>query len=299
MVDRELLQWLHENSIIDKRKVLWWQLGFEGRRIFSEEEFNAGLKRETYEVTFKLESGPVSPYQFSCDVWIRDEVPILRKDTEIRGRQVPVFVTVKPMSHPSHGGHGGGWWDLNCARTPPDSHPLGFYLSPHIRGVVIDQTPEFLFWSPFTWGVDEGYETWKQTLPNEKFPLILSPVGLSKFHKNLIKRSWPRGKRPQIKAKSLDLETRGIQVVPFYEFDPTKNHVMAYPARLFEDRLDVPVIVAGDAEIRRPQILGAGYINVTGLRKTDPPFVDYWPLDNSMEKRAKRSLISRLGRFHN
>jgi hypothetical protein len=43
MVNTTLLRELHNEEIIDRRCLYWWQLGYEGRRLFTEQEFKEGL----------------------------------------------------------------------------------------------------------------------------------------------------------------------------------------------------------------------------------------------------------------
>jgi hypothetical protein len=49
-VDFKTLARLDKVKFIDKRHVIWWQLGFEGRRIISESEFDQTVKTITYPV---------------------------------------------------------------------------------------------------------------------------------------------------------------------------------------------------------------------------------------------------------
>ena len=54
MIDTKIITKLNYMRIIDKNTVLWWELGFEGRRIYSEEEFNKGLEEITLDAGLDL-----------------------------------------------------------------------------------------------------------------------------------------------------------------------------------------------------------------------------------------------------
>jgi hypothetical protein len=113
MIDRGLLRKLHEQKIIDKKEIMWWQLGFEGRRIFSEAEFLEGSREVSYPVKYTSRRVVRDvPKKETYSVWTRDDVPILLRNVDIGGESVPCFLTVKPMSHYDSGGTGGELWNM-------------------------------------------------------------------------------------------------------------------------------------------------------------------------------------------
>src|SRR3989344_5967495 len=147
MIDKKLLDKLHNSKIIDRRQVLWWQIGYEGRRLFSKEEFDENLKNVSYETYVLRNAKPVinkdgiKTKNINYKVWTKDEVPILLEDISLDGELIPSFASVKPMSHPN--GAGNGWRSLSGFSQ--SQLPLSAYHSPHIRGVVIELTDDFLF----------------------------------------------------------------------------------------------------------------------------------------------------------
>lgn len=286
MVDQGLLQKLHDEGVIDKRHVLWWQLGYEGRRVLSEDEFSEGLTRVSYEVSFDWTRRPVSPHEESFDLWTRDEVPILTRKVELCGESADCFVSVKPMSHPDTGGD--GWRSLEVHKEFGFS-PTAFH-SPHIRGLVLEQTPDFLFWHPFIVGGEpEYYGTYRLVLKDLDLPVLICPIHPTKFYRNLIKGAWNKGKRPQKKPNEFDTRGEGFELVPYHEFDYRRNHLTVYPVSVFDGRLDLPGIILGGRN-SGPSILGVGQVEFRDN------FVQYWELSHVQHRNAKSSLIKRLGR---
>lgn len=289
-----MLDKLQENEMIDKRNVLWWQLGFEGRKVISEEEFERNLRTVEYGMIDE-ETGEKIPT--TCRVWPDRDVPIVIRRTRITGVEVDGLVTINPMSHVGAGYT--GWRELQDSRTIGDEIPI--YRNPHFRGVVIDQTPEFVFWTPFTPG---GFELTYSTefLHSTKgYPdLMLSPVASGKFYRNLIARAQrSRGGRLRGKKVEINLREEGLTLVPYYEFDHSKDHVMVYPGSIFPETLDLPLIVRGNSKTKRPSIVGVGYPHNArfdlGLDQ-DQYSIVYRRIGGDQEKSAKNSLIRRLGR---
>jgi hypothetical protein len=284
-INQDLLQRLHQNKIINQEFVLWWQLGFEGRRVFSEEEFEEGLEEVSYRVEYPDTEDPnFEPHVKTYQIWNRDEVPIVLKNINLFGEEISCFISVKPLSHDDGGGD--GWHSLKCCKE--FGSPLSVYHSPHIRGLAIQETDDFLFWHPFLSGDSSSYQTsvFRRYEDEGKLPILLSPINPSKFCYNLIKNVW-QGKRSQKKAKELTLKHSNHRFVPYYNFDHAKDHITIYPAQIFKGKLDLPVIVVGSKETQMPSILGTGYASSEGGH--------FWELNSPLYERARDSLIKRLG----
>lgn len=303
MVDLELLTRLEEKKLIKKQDIIWWQFGFEGRKIISEDEFNRTLQTVSYSCLKKwIKHGETFEKEVrEFKVWPRNDVPVVIKKVKLGGEEIDAFVTINPMSH--YGGSNTGWEDLKYYTSSDCEFPLPLpvYRTPHIRGVVTGRTREFLFWSPILNGQPELiYSTVALRAKDGGLPLLLSPIRTSKFYKNLIYHVWHGGKRTQKNAIELRIEEQGLQFVPYYAFDFTKEHVMVYPASVFQGKLDLPVIVRGNSSTGMPSILGVGYIFDRGDEYHESErgmhVARYWELAHSQERRAKNSLISRLGR---
>jgi hypothetical protein len=278
MVDKKLIDRLDEDGLIDKRHVLWWQLGFEGRRIMSEEEFNSGLKEVTHEyITPNDGIG-----KETLNVWTKNNVPILLRDIKFReDLEIPCFISVKPMSH-------GGGRDLEFKL------PISLYSRPHIRGIVIEATDEFLFWYPLIFNrAPIYYETTKFTFNDPSIPpALICPIHPSKFYKNLIKNGWAHGRRCQKRAKRI-ICNESQQIVPYYEFNPKKTNLTVYPSPIFEGELDFPIILTGDPS-GIPKIIGTGYFDFSEYRRGSGG-ANYWELDKEKERKVRKVLIRRLG----
>ncbi|MAG02051.1 hypothetical protein CMI42_01835 [Candidatus Pacearchaeota archaeon] len=288
-VDKDLINDLDDISMIDKKVVLWWQLGYEGRRIYQEGEFNNSLKEVNYDcissMTERAYKGE-EPINRKFDIWPEDNVPILIREAILDECKVPCFVSVKPMSH----GNGDGWRELNARKS--SKFPLSIYYSPHIRGVVLDKTDEFLFWTPLLFGRENVYyQSIAYKSKDEDMTCLVNPISPDKFYKNLITGGWSGGMRSQKKAIEFDYKKEGFEVVPYYDFDFRKNQIMIYPSQIFEGKLDLPIVIRGDE--KGPEILGVGYCNP--LNKIDA--ICYWELDLGVKRRVKKTLIERLGRI--
>lgn len=292
---------LDEPKFIDKRHLLWWQLGFEGRRIVTEEEFKQGLKEVTYpcvsvtvaDFEAAEESGKAPPLkERTFRVWMPEFIPILlRTKRDDQGRETTFFVTVKPISQ-----------EVLWTKDPEEvirifkevNLPLSANLEPHARGVAVEVTNDFVFWHSILMGyLPQIYgHTRMLNDPDLGVPILLDPVNPERFYKNLIDGSWSKGKRPQKQPESIDLLETGFELVPYYEFDPKKNQIMIYPTSVFPGRLDLPAVVRGDEKTGIPVILGAGfplfYIET-------PVAVLYWEFSDWQKRAAKESLIERLG----
>jgi hypothetical protein len=235
MVNKDLVQKLHDKGIIDKRNVYWWQIGFEGRRIFTDEEFQNGLVNISWmpelirnhrddNLDFSREDYEKAPK--SVSVWVKHDVPILLKDVSIDDHVVPCFVTVKPLSHDRREGWRDLTWDME------NKYPMNWvskFHQPHIRGMVLEQTDRILFWSPLLMGtIPMSYHTRGMQLGN--YFAIIDPVYPSDFYKNLIKGQWSFGRRAQKSAATFNCLENGYHIVPYFEFDKGEKHVTVYPA---------------------------------------------------------------------
>jgi len=324
MLDKQLVDRLHQENIINKNSVLWWQLGFEGRRVYSEKEFSKNLRTVKYQ-TLTTEALTRLDEEFTLpkpedfqeeiiNIWVEDEVPILLRNLSLAGFDLPVFTTVKPMSHKPR-----GWRSLRCSIE--SELPGMVYEQPHIRGIVIDLTEEFLFFYPFLLGErHEYYSSRMFRLNSTDVPIIIDPIHPTKFHTNLIEKEW-KGKRAQKKPSCFDLKIGGYKLVPFFEFDVNRLHTTIYPLPVFQgnlqklvedlikkdsrwahpsaekflrdyhpekirERLDLPVVIASSGN-GNVELLGAGYAY------SDQAF--YWPFDKPKHDLAAKALKLRLG----
>ena len=128
MIDKNLLNRLEQEGLIDQRFLLWWQLGYEGRRVFSEEEFEKRLTNISYEARGVFE-GDSEVKQRDFRFWSDDNVPILIKQVDSqRFMGAPVFISVKPILHHNPMITIAQFWrGLNSAY---DSEPLPFFDPP-------------------------------------------------------------------------------------------------------------------------------------------------------------------------
>lgn len=274
MNNKGTIQKLHDKGIIDKKYLFWWQLGFEGRRVFSEEEFESNLVDRTWDVYVKFNPEEKSRKNFR--LWKGDDVPILIKNINIEGLEVSCFVSIKPVSH----------WpttDINEERE----FSVGVYEQPHIRGLVAHLDDKFLFWYPFAFGTEnQRYSTRAILLKDTQMPIIIWPVCADNFYRNLIGINH-RGKRAQTKASVFDYNKEGFEIVPYFDFDLSKNHIMLYPVSIQDDRLSSPVLVKTNNS--RPEILGVGYPDI------GQNVLKYWHLNAKEIKRAKNDLMRAFG----
>lgn len=293
----KVLARLDETKIIDKRHVLWWQLGFEGRRIMTEREFERNLMTITY-TCWSGNARDMQRRKRSFRVWKGNDVPIMLKKVRMGGQDVECFFSIKPLSHEWPGGP-----EAALATQMSSEWPVSHNNRPHIRGVNIGHNDEFLFWYPLLLGTRPGrYDSFAFRLKTGEVALLWA-VHPDRFYDNLVKNGWPGGKRAQRKPLSLPLTKNGLRIVPFYEFDPGQPEVMVYPARIWgEDHrksLDVPAIIKGNPQTGQPEVLGAGSLSFgrefkEGDRTEE---ASYWEFADSQRKLAVRSLIERLGRI--
>ncbi len=291
MVNKKLLQKLNEKRIINKKQVLWWQLGFEGRKVYNEEDFNQNLKTISYEIQIRnWETGEITyEGEKEYQVWTKDEVPILLRNINLFGLDIPCFITVKPMSHLDGGGD--GWHSLKGCKE--FKFPFSEFHQPHIRGVVIEETKDFLFWNSFLLGrISDWYQS-SVFIPKDKnVPhIMIDPINPLKFYKNLIEGGWSHERRPQKRPKKFE-NKNPFNIVPYYEFRKDQHCLTLYPAPLFKRKLDFPIIIKNIPR-KIPKILGTGYIDI-GINSEE---VFYWEIDTQQERTARKSLINRLGKI--
>ena len=310
MVDAGLLARLDEKHVINRRSVMWWQLGFEGRKVISEAEFASTLQTVSYPCKSALYDGAGHRYveTRSFRVWPRDDVPIVLRQVRIGEETFDGFVTVCPMSHRPGGRT--GWEDLDFNQQASQG-PMSIYRTPHIRGVVVEKTPEFLFWSPVTFSHKSEATYFTRCFMLGDTPCLISPIDTSKFCRTLIQNVWHKGTRPQKKPAEMNSKSDGFDFVPYYEFDPAKNHVTIYPGVAFPGRFDLPIVIRGNPSSGRPSIVGVGYVRNHEYEFSDDMqvycrssndekgaySVFYWELDKRQERAARNSLIARLGRL--
>ncbi len=293
---------LDEARYIDKRQVLWWQFGFEGRRIMTEQEFGKNLMTLTY-ACWSGNARDMQRRKRSFKIWKGDDVPIMIKKVKMLGLEVECFFSIKPLTHewPWEGGLGGA-----IKHQIATEWPVMIYNQPHIRGVKISSDEGFLFWYPLLLGTRPGrFDSLGFRFKTGELALLWA-IHPDHFYDNLVKAGWPGGKRAQRKPISMSLAENGLRIVPFYEFDPKQDHIMIYPGRIWGDnrqKLDVPVIVRGHQETGQLEILGAGSLYFGNLFRDVGDAEDrtegasYWKFANSQTKLAARSLIERLGRI--
>lgn len=318
MLNKSLIDRLHDAKIINRNSVLWWQLGFEGRKVYTGKEFSENLRGVKYQA-FNPAGKKSEYYEETLNIWVENDVPILLGDITLADFNIPVFTTVKPMSHsPS------GWGNLRSAIELewPATHTGMIYEQPHIRGVVIDLTDDFLFFYPFLMGDrHRHYETKFFHLNNEDVSIVVDPIHPTKFYKNLIEREW-KGRRCQRKPSCLDLAINDLEFVPFFEFDVNKPHTSIYPLPVFEgnlkklvddmiqknpkwDRQEVEFFLRRyhPEKIKKPKLdlpiilsnTGNGKVNLLGAGYSFSDQVFYWPLDERKYNIASQGLKDRLG----
>jgi hypothetical protein len=283
MVDRVLLDRLEKEKIIDRRYVFWWQLGFEGRRIISEEEFNAGLTTvnwDVYDLNEDLERGMVRKNR-EYRVWTGRDVPILIKTINISGIDISCFITIKPTSH---------WPPVNLNAKEHIFGP-GVYETPHIRGIVAETTDRHIFWYPFYVEDKNEYESLSLRFKNLDYVIIPSPVGINTFYRKFAEGFRRRGKRGQQKATFVEYKRRGFSAVPYFDFDPAQMHITFYPVSFSPHWLDAPVLIA--SQNTGPKIIGVGYPGVSD--RYDFEYIGYWKLNDRERRTAKEVLDTRLG----
>jgi len=293
MIDIELLHEADKRCIINRKHVLWWQLGFEGRRIYSDEEFDKNLEEISYDVEKgfydkNAEKGDLIKKTFK--VWTKDDVPILIKDVNIGGLNLPCFVSVKPMSHSD--GAGDGWRSLKINKSY--NFPTSAFHEPHVRGIIIDTTKDFLFWYPISLGREPSYYGGAIAFrpKGEKMICLVNPVHPKRFYENLIRDQWSHGRRHNKKGEEFNCKKNNFEIVPYYEFNLEKQQVMVYPAPVGKHKLDFPVIIKSNPSLKKPEILGIGYL---GDYLFD--YAVYWNINEEKQRQVKKSLIERLGKI--
>jgi hypothetical protein len=203
---------------------------------------------------------------------------------------IPFFISVKPLSHEYRSVEG----TIKSFEKDGDyGLPPSEYLRPHIRGIAAHVSERFLFWYPIKesseWNV---YET-STVRGFDGMSIMLRPISNHKFCANILKDSWSHGRRRQKKAKKFDCRKEGYKIVPFFEFDPVKHHVMVYPVSLTKKPLDLPVIVKSNPP-HPPQALGVGYYYVNmdkyGNQEKGTNLVFYWDIDKRMQRIARDTL---------
>ena len=220
-------------------------------------------------------------------------MPIVIKPVEIReGVTVDCFYSIKPVSHERR--------DLTLNQFMKDSayfkFPISVNLEPHIRGVVLDITPEFLFWHPIRSNmVENHYDTGAFRFHCNNDLALISAVHPMSFYKNLIERVW-KGKRCQRKATYIDSREMPFTIVPYHEFNPAQPQVTVYPASVFPGKLNLPCILRGNEFTGVPQILGAGYFYYP-RPDSNHSSAYYWPFSHEQHRNARDSLIARLGKI--
>jgi len=287
-MDKDLFTWLENEGLIDQRFVLWWQKGFEGRRVYSGEEFDNTLMQVNYEAKYSTEEGKSKelldkPKEKTLYVWPKEDVPILLREYSLKGRKIPVFISIKPMSHDRDDG-----WEILKYFCREAGLPFSEYHQPHIRGIVIEDTSDFLFWFPI--GNSPMHYSAIGTRDLFDNQDLYCPIHPSKFYENLVRYQWTKGKRPQRKALEFDCEKEGYKIVPYYDFNINSDHLTIYPALVLEKRLDMPIIIKGNKKTGKPEILGTGSFNFENQESAL-----YWELDGGKQKIARKSLIERLG----
>jgi hypothetical protein len=279
MIEQKVLQHLHNAGVIDKREIVWWQLGYEGRRILSEEEFSAGLKEVRVNIAYRCDGKRIEPRREIFRMWMPDTVPILLRSHEFDGMEMPFFISVKPVSHEfpkDPESYMRGLEEDGDYRLPPSQ-----YLLPHIRGVAAHANERFLFWYPIKTGEDRSMT---EVRGFDGMNIILEAIDSWKFCSNIIKDFWKVKRRKHNRAKKFETEKEGYEIVPFFGFDPSKKHLMVYPVQLRKRGLDAPVIVKSNPP-HPPQALGVGYYYA---RKGCPAY--YYPIDKSMQKTVRDTL---------
>ncbi len=287
-INLEVLYRLGASNVIDKRHVIWWQLGHEGRKIITEDEFNEGLTRITYKCHQDHNFNTTEKRTF--DFWRGNYVPIVIKEVDLLGLKIKSLLTIKPVT------------DMAIEMAIELQYPLDENTHPHIRGIVIESTRDFLFWYPIMYG-NPSYYSGAVTfmIGNDKVGFI-SPVHPTQFYQNQMRMGWSGGRRAQKRAKTVEFGCYAVsgevaKIVPYYEFDSSRNVVMVYPAKANGD-FALPLIVRGNPKTCMPLIIGAGYLLFGGeKRREQGEAAGYWELSDAQMKKAKSALIESFGRL--
>src|SRR3989344_4780759 len=106
MIDKNLVNYLTEQRIINKNFIFWWQLGFEGRRIYSKEEFDKTIKeiihrqytkkavsamRDKVGVFESLKGKGILFEDAKVKIWPNNDVPILLDEVSYKEKSIPSF----------------------------------------------------------------------------------------------------------------------------------------------------------------------------------------------------------------
>lgn len=278
MVDKTLIQRLHDAKIIDKTKVLWWQKGYEGRRVFSEEEFENNLTKETFSIKFDDKGNIFNPpICKEFNVWYDKNIPILLREFNLAGFKIPSFVSVKPM-------------ERNYEMRKGWLSPVDAYEEPHIRGVVLEDTENHLFWTPFMFGMRHNYYSTKtRFIESQNMQCFIDPIHPTKFYKNII-HQWSRGRLAQ--KKMIHFNNPNYQLVPYFEFDVNSKNMMVYPSKVLEDKLDFPIILKSNPEDESVTILGMGAIYFES--RLPCASASYLRIPNNKLERVKYDLEKKL-----
>lgn len=281
MFSKDLVDKLHEFKIINKNNILWKQFSYLEGRVYNSKEFEAKLESIKYTIrdSFGKETRPI------FKIWPDHSTkPFTIKKLKISKKiKAPVLITVQPKPNL----HGFNYWHTLSIHKETNK-PLSKYLQPHGIGVVLDQTPEFLFWTPFYFETQfsQNQQAWSR-IPGDRLNILSSfEDPIVDYRDRLINSHWNKGKRPQTPPKRLGYQSELYNQVPFFEFNPKLKHLTAYPLPIFENKPDLPIIIQSIPDSGKIELLGAGYFkNETGF---------YWPLNSQQQKRARSTLLTRL-----
>ena len=126
----------------------------------------------------------------------------------------------------------------------------------------------------------------------EELICLINPIHPQKFYENLITEQWHGGRRHNKKGKEFSCKQNNFKIVPYYEFNLEKNHLMVYPAPIGKYNLDFPIIIKSNPSIIKPEILGIGYLNFDSS-----DYSVYWKINEEKQKQVRKSLIDRLGKI--
>jgi len=271
MIDKELLDKLHNNHVVEKRGLIWWQLGYEGRNIISEEELHRGLEKHIW--TVRTEKGM---RQKEVSLWKSSNIPIVIRKINFGPVELDCLISVKP------------WEERDQRAYERSKFPPSIYNEPHIRGLVAEIGERHVFWFPFKFSRrTEYYST--RVIEIDGLNIILQAIEPGRFYKNLID-VWDKGRRLNKKARVFNC-TR-VEAVPYFEFNANQEHLSVYPVKLLEGKLDFPIFYAGGEG--KAEILGMGYIFL-GEGAESIPEVYYFDIPEKRFERVKKTFQEKLG----
>jgi hypothetical protein len=292
-IDVRTLARLDEAKIIDKREVLWWQLGFEGRQIISEETFNQSLTQIRYKCSdnrsqFKdyTSRSNRTVLNRTFKLWFHEYIPIVLKEAILPGGSVAtLFITIKPINR-------------NLLKYQIErAQPPELIMEPHVRGIAITNDNEFLFWHPISMNTTAmiGYNRGipEQVNLNLGMNTLLYTTAPYEFYINLIRKERSLKKRfhkPPKEIKSVEGE---ICIVPYYEFDPYETAVTIYPGKAPLSELDIPIVLQGNPIIG-PKIIGAGSL-WEDRDDSKSGTIYYWGIPARYIEGIRLSIEQRLG----